>query len=108
MRELLRNKTLRLSWLIIFLMTGALLFFSCEESTGPGQTTPPSSRKLLIYSDKNSIPANGGSAQILVKVYAENDTTNVISGVKVVFAANQAGTQLAITVQNDLADANGY
>ena len=42
------------------------------------------------------------SAQILVKVYAEDDTTNVVSGVKVAFTANQAGTKLAISIQNDL------
>ncbi len=84
-----------------------MFLFSCEETTGPEKVTPTVARKLLIYSDKNTIPANGGLTQIIVKVYAGDDTTNVISGTQVGFSANQAGTKLYIQVKNDITDSNG-
>ena len=108
MRKLTTKKMSQSGLIIILSLLSVLFLFSCEETTGPGEVTPNVTSKLLIYSDKDSIPANGGSAQILVKVYAEDDTTDVVSGAKVIFTANQAGTKLAIPVKNDLTDANGY
>ncbi|MFC1692392.1 Ig-like domain-containing protein [Candidatus Latescibacterota bacterium] len=94
--------------LMLFFVLSIPLLFSCSETTGPKKTAPSVTNKLLIYSDTDVIQANGGQAQILVKVYSETDTTDVASGVKVNFSASQAGTKLYIQVQNDITDENGY
>jgi len=107
MGEFITKKTLRYGLLIFLFLLSIPILFSCEETTGPEVTTPSVARKLLIYSDKDTIPANGGLTQILVKVYAGDDTTNVISGTQVDFSANQAGTKLYIQVKNDITDSNG-
>jgi len=109
MRESIGNTRSRFGVLLILLMllAGAFLVLSCEETTGPGEETPSDTKKLLIYTDASSIPANGGSAQITVKVYADDDTTNVLSGVKVDFSAVQAGTKLYIQALNDITDDKG-
>ena len=108
MRDSRIRKTSRVLFLMFLCAVGLTLIFSCEETTGPQKTTQQQTNKLLIYTDQSSIPANGGSALITVKVYANDDTTSVVSGVKVSFTANQAGTNLYIQVQNDVTDANGY
>ena len=76
----------RLSWMLILAVLSVLFVFSCEQTTGPDDTSTEATRKLLIYSDKNSIVENTGSAVIYVKVYANDDTTNVVSGTNVQFA----------------------
>ena len=102
-----RTRT-RLGLILGAVLMGLPFLFSCEETTGPGGGTTPVSTKLLIYSDTDVIQANGGTTQILVKVYTGDDTTKVASGVKVTFTASQAGTRLYIQAKNDISDANGY
>ncbi len=85
-----------------------MLLFSCEETTGPEEEAQSETKKLLIYSDASSISANGGSANVLVKVYANNDTLNVVSGVKVNFSAAISGSKLVVLAQNEITDAKGY
>jgi len=98
--------------IVLFLQSAVLacmlFFLSCEETTGPEEETPLTTRKLLIYSESLSIPANGGSTRIVVKVYSDNDTTKVVSGVKVSFSANLSGINLVIPAQNEITDAGGY
>ena len=105
MRDTTRSRLKRSGGLLLIALLPLIMMLSCEESTGPGVSTQTVSRKILIYSDASAITTNGGSAQILVKVYADDDTTNVASGVKVSFTANQNGT---LQVQNEITDANGY
>ncbi len=107
MRVFISKKLLRNGSLILLSILSMSFLFSCEETTGPEKTTPTIARKLLIYSEKGSISANGGFVQIFVKVYAGEDTTNVLSGAKVDFTASQAGTKLYIQAKNDITDASG-
>jgi hypothetical protein len=90
--------------LIVFSFAALIVAFSCDQTTGPGQTTISVKNRLSIYSDNTSIPANGGSTRVLVKVYTGTDTTQIASGVKVQFTANFGSIQ----IQNDVTDANGY
>ncbi len=96
---------LKVAGYMIAVMLPILALVSCEETTGPGTDGGTVSQKLLIYADNASIPANGGSTLIRVKVYADNDTTNVKSGIRVSFSASQNGT---IEVQNAITDASGF
>ena len=52
------------------------------------------------------MPANGGSAHILVKVYSGSDTSSVVNNVMVQFSATSG--MGSIQVQNAVTDANGY
>ncbi|MHB9028707.1 MAG: Ig-like domain-containing protein, partial [Candidatus Latescibacterota bacterium] len=90
--------------LILFSVLAMLVAYSCEKTTGPDDSPVTVTKKLLIYSDLAAIPANGGAARILVKVYSGTDTAAVMSNVRVQFSANLGSVQ----VQNDLTDANGY
>jgi hypothetical protein len=103
MRKKSVNEYARASWLIIFFLTAMIVAFSCEQTTGPGDTAVSVKNRLLIYSDVTAIPANGGSAHVLVKVYSGTDTTKTISGVRVQFSTNLGSVQ----IQNDVTDANG-
>ena len=104
MRRESGNDRARLYWLMLFSLLAMFVVFSCEQSTGPGGNTATVTRKLLIYSDLSSIPANGGAARILVKVYSGNDTSNVVNNVRVQFSTNMGSVQ----AQNELTDASGY
>ncbi len=97
-------KNARAYWLMLFSLLAMFVVFSCEQTTGPDNNPVTVTRKLLIYTDLSSIPANGGAASILVKVYSGNDTTNVASNVRVQFSSNMGSMQ----AQNEVTDANGY
>lgn len=99
----------QLSYGLLLLMIGLslLLVMSCEESTGPGDTGTSSTYRIMLSSASQSISSNGGSTQITAKVYTDNDTTKVQSGVTVTFAANQAGTTVSMNVDNAITDASG-
>ncbi|MFC1552465.1 Ig-like domain-containing protein [Candidatus Latescibacterota bacterium] len=93
--------------LTILLLMSLLVILSCEESTGPEVGSTTSTYKLLITPGDASISSSGGSTQVLVKVYSNDDTTSVISGVSVNFEASQAGTDVFYNVDNSLTDADG-
>lgn len=94
----------KIFWLAVVSLLSMVVIFSCEQTTGPGKSDTTSSQKLLIYSDASMMPSNGGTSNILVKVYSENDTTNVVSNVRVQFATNFGSVQ----IQNEITDAGGY
>lgn len=103
MRRIIGTKWTKISWLALFSLLAMLVVYSCEQTTGPEDDTGED-WKILIYSDLTTIPANGGAAQILVKVYAGDDTTDVVNNVEVSFSTNIGSVQ----VQNELTDAGGY
>lgn len=104
MREKSGNEYAKAGWLIVFSLAAMIVAFSCDQTTGPGTTTISVKNRLLIYSDSASIPANGGTARVLVKVYDGTDTTKTVSGVRVQFSTNLGSIQ----IQNDVTDAKGY
>jgi len=104
MKRKIGNCSAQLSWMVILTIVGLLFTLSCEQTTGPEDGTADVDRKLIIYTDQSSIVANKGSANILVKVYSDDDTTKAASGVRVTFSAD---TLLTIQTINDLTDANG-
>ncbi|MFC1541932.1 Ig-like domain-containing protein [Candidatus Latescibacterota bacterium] len=98
----------RMSFRLIILLLFSLLFLtSCEESTGPETGVTKSTYELLIASGETAISSSGGSTQVLVKVYSDDDTTNVVSGISVNFEASQAGTDVFFNIDNSLTDSNG-
>ena len=104
MKRKISNYSARLGWLVILTILGLLFVFSCDETTGPEDGTTDEGRKLIIYTDAVSIVANSGSANITVKVYANEDTTQTVSNVRVTFSAD---TLVTIQTINELTDANG-
>ncbi|MFA6471017.1 MAG: invasin domain 3-containing protein [Candidatus Latescibacterota bacterium] len=103
MRKKSGNEYAKATWLIVFFLTAMIFAFSCEQTTGPGDTTVSVKNRLLIYSGATSVPANGGSTSVLVKVYSGTDTTKTVSGVQVQFSTNLGSVQ----IQNNVTDANG-
>jgi hypothetical protein len=93
--------------LITILFLSLLVFISCDEATGPEVGVSTSTYKLLITPGSTSISSSGGSTQVLVKVYSNDDTTSVISGVSVNFEASQAGADVFFNVDNSLTDSDG-
>lgn len=104
MRKKSGTKWAKLIWLLTFSLLAFIVVFSCEQTTGPSDKTVTVTKKLLIYSDVSSMPTNGGSAHILVKVYSGSDTANVVNNVRVQFSATLGSVQS----QNELTDANGF
>lgn len=95
----------RAGWLLSILTMTLLVALSCEQTTGPGDEEPTVTQKLMIYSDRETISANKGSANILVKVYSDDDTTDVVSGVRVTITSDK---QTSIQMINTTTDNNGY
>ncbi|MDP2982110.1 MAG: invasin domain 3-containing protein [Candidatus Latescibacter sp.] len=107
MREKSGNEYAKAGWLIVFSLAAMIVAFSCDQTTGPGQTTISVKNRLRISADSISIPANGGSTRVLVQVYAGTDTTKTVSGVRVQFSTSPTNLG-SIQIQNDVTDANGY
>ncbi|MCE5251014.1 Ig-like domain-containing protein [bacterium] len=104
MKRIIGNYSAHLSWIAILSIVGILFVFSCEQTTGPGDDKVEVSNKLLILTDKASIVANKGSVNISAKVYADDDTSKAMSGIKVKFTADNSAT---VQTVNDVTDTGG-